>query len=106
MSSGAEEGRDISKPVACKLGDVTQCVLGEVVGQLKQVGKVREEVEALKQAHAHTAQGLTYLATVSHPAPMICARQGLSANWSAHNIMPGSKDTTHIPHLACPCHLP
>ncbi|DBA83381.1 TPA: hypothetical protein ACH3X2_006528 [Trebouxia sp. C0005] len=58
-----EEGRDISKPVACKLGDVTQCVLGEVVGQLKQVAKVREEVEALKQAHAHTAQGLTCLAT-------------------------------------------
>jgi len=30
---------------------------------------VREEVEALKQAQAHTAQGLTYLATVSHPTP-------------------------------------
>ncbi|KAL0027849.1 hypothetical protein WJX77_010453 [Trebouxia sp. C0004] len=58
-----EEGRDISKPVACKLGNVTQCVLGEVVGQLKQVAQVREEVEALKQAQAHTAQGLTYLAT-------------------------------------------
>ena len=55
--------------MACKLGDVTQCVLGEVVGQLKQVAKVREEVEALKQAHAHTAQGLTCLATVSPPHP-------------------------------------
>lgn len=47
-------------------------MLAEVVAQLKQVGKVQEDVEGLKQAQAHTAQGLTYLATVRHHPCTLC----------------------------------
>ncbi len=67
----AEEARNVSKPLASSLGKVTHTVLAEVVGQLKQVGKIKEDVEGLKQAQAHTAQGLTYLATVGPPSPVL-----------------------------------
>ena len=72
LPHASEECRDISKPLPTNLGDVTHCVLAEVVAQLKQVGKMQEDVEGLKQAQAHTAQGLTYLATVRHHPCTLC----------------------------------
>lgn len=94
----AEEARDIGKPVASNLGEVTQCVLGEVVSQLKQVGRVKEEVEALRQAQAHTAQGLTYLATVS--AVLLCYSQSLTGHLASP--LQTARSSRHLPWLCAP----
>ena len=47
-------------------GDMSHHVLAELTAQSRQVHTVKEDVDGLKQAQAHTAQGLTYLATVGY----------------------------------------